>query len=117
MSIFDKLIESATGVRHRVGFERQPLTLALEESGPRPVEYYTADEYAMQLRVTATYRVDNRTGQGGQRRARDTAMQVLRHTLYADLLLLQSQLMHALSDGDKDEAVRLCCQLRKEIVG
>ena len=100
----------------RTGFQREPLTISTDEAA-RPLPLDFATEYALQLNLVARYRVDNVSGPEGRRHAREIAVAMIRSTLYADLLLLQSQLMHAISDGDKDAALGLCMKLRQEIVG
>jgi hypothetical protein len=116
MSIFDNLIEGATGVRVRNGFERQPLTVErLDDVRSVPSSYM--DEHTMQLRVTVTYRVTHGATVEGQAQVRESALRHLRATLYGDLLLLNSEILHAISDGDATRARDLCLKLRQEITG
>lgn len=116
MSLWNNLIEKATGVRVRNGFERVPLTVNVTHA-ERPDYQSYMTEYELRLTIAATYRVSDRTTDEAHQRAREQALLHLRTALYGDLLGLQTELMHAIVDGDQDQARTLCAKLRSEILG
>jgi hypothetical protein len=111
--IFARLEERATGMRMPISM-RKPATVEVESKKTGNVRPYTLDaneEYELTCTVRATFWA-NQAQHGQERRYAERALATL---LYRDVLEVLARIEHAVSDGDANDALRWCGELRERI--
>jgi hypothetical protein len=117
MSILNRLVERATKVR-RMSQWREPLEVSVATAAKGAValpgrSYQWTEEYELQATIATRFWC-NRAQYSSARR---TAERALVHMLYQDVLINLSRLELAISNGDREEAIHWCGEIRNAIEG
>lgn len=112
-NIFERLEERATGMRMPRSM-RRPVTIEVDSEKTGEVRHYMLDaneEYELTCKVRVTFWANS-----AQRfQERRFAERALSSFLYRDVLEVLGRIEHAVSDGDANDALRLCGELREAI--
>lgn len=110
MSIFDKLIDRATGMRRRNSFFRQPVEVEIRDEPTGKIRPYVMDSNE-EFTITAAVTVSYWANQAQRTDARRNAEHVLASFLYRDVLAGLSEVRHAIFDGDANDALAKIAEL------
>ena len=93
---------------------RRPVTIEVDSQKTGNTKPYTLDaneEYELTCKVRATFWAN----QAQRHQARRYAEHALASLLYQDVLEVVARIEHAISDGDANDALRWCGELRERI--
>jgi len=114
MSILTELVTQNTGLRRFDTFKKPLLTLDCDETGN--YRYHTIDANTEFL-LKGTLCVPFWANSAQYNTARKAAVEVLVSRLYAEVFAILPELRLAISDGDREAALKLCGELEAEIRG
>lgn len=111
MSVFDRLIEKATGMRKSENMWGQPVEMKIRRRETGEIRPYTLDANK-EHELSATLAVRFWANSAQLESARKVAERALANLLYHDVLGKLSEIEHAVMDSDGRRAFQVCGELR-----